>query len=123
MGTAIFAGVMLMAALLFAMLGFWQMERKAWKEELIASSEARANAAPVAVSELGAWESLDVDTIDFQPVTMTGQFLDQAQARAAEKAEPPERSRLLDCHAFPIEKRWHRLCEPRIRATRNRLHR
>ena len=80
-GTAIFSGTMLMAALLFTMLGFWQMERKAWKEELIASSEARANAAPVAVSELGEWDSLDVEAIDFQPVTMTGQFLDQAQAR------------------------------------------
>lgn len=36
-GTVIFMAGMLAAALLFANLGFWQMERLAWKEQLIAS--------------------------------------------------------------------------------------
>lgn len=80
-GTVIFMAGMLAAALLFAVLGFWQMERLAWKEQLIASANARANAAPVSQPELSQWETLDVETVDFQPVSLSGAFQSDGEAR------------------------------------------
>ena len=44
-----FAAAALIAALILAGLGVWQVERRAWKHELIAAVEARLDAAPVAV--------------------------------------------------------------------------
>ncbi|GLQ17776.1 SURF1 family protein [Maritalea porphyrae] len=80
-GTVIFMAGMLAAALLFAVLGFWQMERLAWKEQLIASATARATAAPVDVPAVSGWSALDVETIDFQPVRLTGEFQSHGEAR------------------------------------------
>lgn len=42
------AATLLLAALGFAALGVWQIERRAWKLRLIAAVDARAHAAPVA---------------------------------------------------------------------------
>lgn len=81
LGTAIFAGGMLMAAILFAALGFWQMERKAWKEELISASLERANAAPIAVPGVESWASIVPEELDYQPVTLTGRFVDEGLVR------------------------------------------
>lgn len=80
-GTVIFMAGMLAAALLFTLLGFWQMERLAWKEQLIASANARANAAPVFLPELSQWANLDVETVDFQPVSLSGAFQSDGEAR------------------------------------------
>jgi surfeit locus 1 family protein len=81
LGTAIFAGGMLLMTILFAALGYWQMERKAWKEELIAASNLRANAAPIAAPAATTWAEMDVEAIDYQPVTLTGRFIDDGQVR------------------------------------------
>lgn len=80
-GTIVFVAGMLGAALLFATLGFWQMERLGWKEQLISSATQRANDAPVAVPSAQLWQTLDPETIDFQPVTLAGKFLDHGEAR------------------------------------------
>jgi len=81
LGTAIFLAGMLGAALLFAALGYWQMERLAWKEQLIASATQRAADAPVPILPINEWAALDPESIDFQPVTLNGRFLDQGEAR------------------------------------------
>jgi len=81
LGTVIFVAGMLGAALLFATLGFWQMERLGWKEQMIVSATQRANDAPVSVPALSSWSTLDPESIDFQPVILAGQFLDQGEAR------------------------------------------
>jgi surfeit locus 1 family protein len=45
-----FAAAALIAAVLLAGLGVWQVERRAWKHELVAAVDARIHAAPVAVT-------------------------------------------------------------------------
>lgn len=81
LGTAFFVAVMLGAALLFAVLGFWQMERLGWKEQLIASATQRAGNVPVQVPAASTWATLDPQTIDFQPVLLSGQFRERGEAR------------------------------------------
>ena len=44
-------------ALLFAALGVWQVERLAWKLDLIARVEARVRAPPVAAAAPAHWPS------------------------------------------------------------------
>lgn len=56
----LFAGALVVLAVAFAALGVWQLERRAWKLDLIARVEARAHAAPRslgALSGLGAGDA------------------------------------------------------------------
>jgi surfeit locus 1 family protein len=56
-------------------LGFWQLERKAWKESLIAQIGARAHGAPgdiVPEAQWPAWRAVDDE---FRHVRLTGTFL------------------------------------------------
>ncbi len=55
-------------------LGTWQMQRLGWKEELLATIEARRTAAPL---DLGDVEKRFVDThdVDYQAVHAAGDFL------------------------------------------------
>ncbi|MGJ8529764.1 SURF1 family protein [Maritalea sp.] len=81
LGTILFMAGMLGAALLFATLGFWQMERLGWKEQLIATAKARSSTPAVEVPPQATWSTLDPQSVDFQPVTLSGQFLDHSEAR------------------------------------------
>lgn len=65
-------GLTLIAALLFAglcALGVWQVERLAWKRDLIARVDARIHAAPVAAPD----SATKAD--EYRRVTATGSFL------------------------------------------------
>lgn len=65
-------GLTLIAALLFAglcALGVWQVERLAWKRDLIARVEARIRAAPVAAPDTAT------PADEYRRVTATGSFL------------------------------------------------
>ena len=57
-------------------LGLWQLNRKAWKEQLIAQVEARAKAAPIALRDIPkAWrEAPDQEDSNFARVAATGRF-------------------------------------------------
>ncbi|MEJ0012214.1 MAG: SURF1 family cytochrome oxidase biogenesis protein [Bauldia sp.] len=55
-------------------LGVWQVERLAWKENLIAQVSARMTAAPVAAPGPVSWPTLDIDALEYQPVTVSGKF-------------------------------------------------
>jgi surfeit locus 1 family protein len=55
-------------------LGIWQVERLAWKEGLIAQVAARATAAPVAAPGPMVWPGLDIEQLEYQPVTVNGKF-------------------------------------------------
>jgi surfeit locus 1 family protein len=55
-------------------LGFWQLERKVWKEELLAQIAARAYGEPAALPE--AW---DPAKDEFRRVRITGTFLHEAE--------------------------------------------
>ena len=45
----------ILAAMAFAALGTWQVERRAWKLDLIARVEARVHATPVPAPGPAAW--------------------------------------------------------------------
>jgi surfeit locus 1 family protein len=51
-------------------LGIWQIERKAWKENLIATLEHRLGAAPVALPRPDTWASLTADNSEFLRVRL-----------------------------------------------------
>lgn len=62
-------GVVLMLG--FAGLGWWQLERRIWKHDLIARVEARIHAAPMT---LDALEALEPGDLEYRRVTVSGRF-------------------------------------------------
>ncbi len=54
-------------------LGFWQLQRLEWKQDLIAKTEARTQAAPIAFAE-AMRATLDDRDIEYTPVAVTGRF-------------------------------------------------
>lgn len=76
-----FAALMLVLTGAFIWLGVWQVERLAEKEALVADVAARLDAPPIPLPGAGEWATLDVDALNFQPVTASGTFHnDQAVA-------------------------------------------
>lgn len=67
----------LAAALVLAVLislGTWQLDRLAWKNELIAQVQARTTRAPVPAPPPGEWDRIDRSHDEYLPVTASGQF-------------------------------------------------
>ena len=67
----------------FVALGIWQIQRLAWKEQLIARIDARVAAAPVALETLAdasVWSSLDAADNEYTPVVVQGRYRVQALA-------------------------------------------
>ena len=64
----------LLAALLLAGLGVWQVERRAWKLALIARVDARLAAAPVAAPGPGRWRAIGADDA-YTRVTVRGHWV------------------------------------------------
>lgn len=56
-------------------LGFWQVERKAWKENLIATLEARLHATSTALPRREQWQTLNAARDEFERVAFRAQFL------------------------------------------------
>jgi surfeit locus 1 family protein len=71
---AAFAAAALVVAACLAALGVWQVERRAWKHELIAAVDARIQAAPVAAPGPDMWPRIDGKTDAYRRVTATGRF-------------------------------------------------
>jgi len=65
----------LLAALLFGALGIWQLERRAWKLDLIERVEARVHAPPVAPPGPDEWAGLDPKALEYRRVRVTGVLL------------------------------------------------
>jgi surfeit locus 1 family protein len=55
-------------------LGVWQLERRAWKEALIADIDARADAAPQPLPAEAQWPHLNPDDYDYRHVEAHGHF-------------------------------------------------
>jgi surfeit locus 1 family protein len=72
--------VALVALAILLGLGFWQLERKAWKESLIATLTERLAGAPAALPRREAWAQLDSDSDEFRRVTFTAEFLQAQEA-------------------------------------------
>jgi surfeit locus 1 family protein len=68
---------MVPALLVFAILiglGTWQIQRKAWKEALIATLTQRTTAPPSALPARAQWTSLDQQSDEFRHVKFTATF-------------------------------------------------
>ncbi len=68
-GVVLGLAVILMAC--FAALGIWQVERRAWKHDLIARVEARIHADPLPIDLL---DGLSPAEIEYDRVSVTGRF-------------------------------------------------
>ena len=55
-------------------LGVWQLERRAWKEDLLARIHARTTAAPEALPPPAGWAALAPDAYDYRHVSLRGTF-------------------------------------------------
>ena len=70
----------IVAFLILIGLGTWQVERKAWKEGLIAALTERLGAAPVALPAAKDWQNLDQARDEYTRVTFSAQFDNAAEA-------------------------------------------
>ena len=73
----------LAAAAAFAVLlslGVWQLDRKAWKEGLIATIEERLSAPPIALAASPTWPRLTAAEDEFLRVAMTAELLNDREA-------------------------------------------
>ena len=72
----VFAGAALLAAVAgFAALGVWQLERRAWKLDLIARVDARSAAEAVAAPGPEDWPEVTADRDAYTRVRVSGHFL------------------------------------------------
>ena len=61
-------------------LGLWQLDRRVWKEDLIARTSARFSAQPESVPPRVAWDRLDETATDFRRVEFPAEFIPGEQA-------------------------------------------
>jgi surfeit locus 1 family protein len=66
------AGVLLFAG--FSGLGVWQLERLAWKRDLIARVDARVHAAPTEAPGPTAWSRITASRDEYRRVRLTGVY-------------------------------------------------
>lgn len=66
---------------LFLVLGVWQVQRLAWKNDLIARVAARAHAGPVAAPAQDQWPALQADPAahEYRRVRITGELMHGAE--------------------------------------------
>lgn len=70
----------LVALVTFIGLGTWQLQRKAWKEALIATLEQRLAASPAELPPRGRWPSLDPSDDEFRLVKFSAALLPGQEA-------------------------------------------
>ena len=66
----------LLCLALFVGLGTWQLERKAWKDKLIATLTQRLSALPQPLPSAGSWDGLNPDDAEFRRVAFRAEFRD-----------------------------------------------
>lgn len=64
----------------FFSLGVWQLERRAWKLDLIATVDERIGAEPVAAPGPSSWPEINAKDDAYRRVSAAGQFVDVAPA-------------------------------------------
>jgi surfeit locus 1 family protein len=69
------ATLALLLAVLFAVLGTWQVYRLQWKLDLIARVDARVHAAPVAPPPAARWRTVTPDADEYRHVAVSGTYL------------------------------------------------
>ncbi|WP_058835255.1 SURF1 family protein [Luteimonas abyssi] len=76
----VFAAALAAAFVGFVALGIWQVQRLAWKQDLIERVDARIHAAPEAPPPRSAWAALDEDDA-YRRVHLRGEYLPVDEAR------------------------------------------
>lgn len=69
----------LLGIVVFASLGVWQIERRAWKLDLIERVEQRVHAAPVAAPGPVEWPAINAKDDEYRGVTISGHFLNDRE--------------------------------------------
>ncbi|MGA9082367.1 MAG: SURF1 family cytochrome oxidase biogenesis protein, partial [Pseudolabrys sp.] len=70
----------LVGVLILSGLGIWQLDRKAWKEDLIAKLNTRLGRAPQDLPPRASWPKLREDGEEFRRVAFPAEFLDGEEA-------------------------------------------
>ena len=65
----------------FVALGTWQVHRLAWKKALIAHTDERVHAAPVAAPGPADWPRITADNAEYRHVRLSGTWLSGRQTR------------------------------------------
>ncbi|RUM03756.1 SURF1 family protein [Rhizobium chutanense] len=76
---AIFAVCLLLLAAALAALGTWQVQRLAWKRDLIARVEERVHAAPVPAPARADWDKVNAADDEYRRVSATGTLANDKQ--------------------------------------------
>lgn len=66
---------MLLLAAVFIFLGIWQVQRRVWKHQLIATVDARLRATPAAPPPPADWPRVTADRDAYRRVTVSGHYL------------------------------------------------
>lgn len=61
-------------------LGVWQVERRAWKLDLIERVDSRVHAAPTDIPPAADWSRVNRDDDEYRRVTASGQYLHEQEA-------------------------------------------
>ncbi|HEY0660225.1 MAG TPA: SURF1 family protein [Lysobacter sp.] len=78
---AMFAGLLAVAFVGFGALGIWQVQRMAWKHELIARVDARVHAAPVPAPARAQWPKVTDEADAYRHVSVAGRFMPDMESR------------------------------------------
>lgn len=79
-GTLILMGVLFLIGIAGGLaLGIWQVERRAWKHDLIARVDARIHQDPVAAPGPDAWSRITRDGDEYRRVALAGRFLNDRE--------------------------------------------
>ena len=63
----------------FMMLGTWQVQRRAWKLDLIARVDERVHAPPVPPPPPAEWAQVTAANSEYRHVRVTGTFLNESE--------------------------------------------
>jgi len=77
LAAAVTAALVAVVVLGLTGLGVWQMQRRAWKHDLIARVQARIHAAPQAAPAPAQWPSLSRAEDEYRVVRLTGRYAGQ----------------------------------------------
>lgn len=73
-------GVALALVAVFLALGSWQVQRRAWKLDLIARVESRIHAAPVNIPSTTEWHAVNAGRDEYRHVQLSGHWLNEHSA-------------------------------------------
>ena len=76
-----FAGLLVVAFCGFIALGVWQVQRMAWKHDLIARVDARIHAAAMPAPSRTQWPVINEADASYRRVSVTGRFLPDGATR------------------------------------------